>query len=171
MNPNENPHASLVEQALVSFDLAAEHHLANCPACERERERVQEVLREFGAANRQRASRPERFWEQQAARIRAARSESGRRSGLGLTLTPGLAALLLLALAVLGRGPAPSSTSVRTATAQADADQQLLVRVERAVESNTPLALEPVTLKVEEDDGSVPLKATTEKREPRSHEN
>jgi hypothetical protein len=171
MNPNEDPHASLVEQALVSFDLAAEHHLANCPACERERERVQEVLREFGAANRQRASRPEHFWEQQAARIRAARSESGRRSGLGLTLTPGLAALLLLALAVLGRGPAPSSTSVRTATAQADADQQLLVRVERAVESNTPLALEPVTLKVEEDDGSVPLKATTEKREPRSHEN
>ena len=161
MNPNESSHASLVEQALVSFDLAAEHHLANCPACEAERERVHEVLRQFGAASRQRASRPEYFWEQQAARIRVMRNDCGKRSRLGLTLTPGLAALLLLAFTLLGQGPTSPPAPVARKATQTDADQELLVAVERAVESNTPLALEPVTLKVEESDGNLPLKATT----------
>lgn len=171
MNPNESSHASLVEQALVSFDLAAEHHLANCPACEGERERVQEVLRQFCTASRQRANRPEYFWEQQAARIRAMRNDFGTRSRLGLTLAPGLAALLLLAFALLGRGPAPPPAPVVTATTPADADEELLVTIERAVESNTPLALAPVTLMVEEGDSNGPLNATTRRKEARSHEN
>jgi len=72
MNSNENAHDPLVEQALVGFDLAAEHHIAHCGPCQAERERVEAALRQFGAANREYANRPASFWEQQAESIRAA---------------------------------------------------------------------------------------------------
>ena len=71
MNSNENPHEPLVERALVSFDLAAEHHIAHCQPCQTEREKVEDALRQFGAANREYANRPTSFYEQQAARIRS----------------------------------------------------------------------------------------------------
>ncbi|MGC2193846.1 MAG: hypothetical protein WA628_04160, partial [Terriglobales bacterium] len=105
MNSNENMHDPLVERALVGLDLAAERHIAHCPPCQTEREKVEAALREFGAASRQAASRPEIFWEQQASRIRAAHRESGQRSRLTMALAPSVVVLLLLAFAMLGRAP------------------------------------------------------------------
>jgi hypothetical protein len=172
MNSNENSHDPLVDQALVGFDLAAEHHIANCPPCQSERERVEDALRQFATVNREYASRPENFWEQQAARIRAARSENGQRSGLAMRLVPSAVVLLLLALAVLSRIPGSRPVAVTTpAAVQTDSDHELLVEVERALQSDTPLALEPATLMVEESDGNLPLNTTSEDKEPRSHEN
>ena len=97
MNSNENPHEPLVERALVSFDLAAEHHIAHCQPCQTEREKVEDALRQFGAANREYANRPTSFYEQQAARIRAAQQESRQKSRLTMTLVPSLVVLVLLA--------------------------------------------------------------------------
>jgi len=168
MNANEHSHDPLVERALLGFDLAAEHHLANCAPCQAERERVQEALRFFGAANREHANRSESFWEQQAARIRAARTERSRRSQLAMTLTPGLAVLLLLAFALLHRGSVSPPTQP---AAQIDYDHELLVEVERAVQSDTPLSLEPATLMVEESNSGLPMNSTNSVKEPRSHEN
>ena len=168
MNTSKNSHDPLVERALVGFDLAAEHHLASCSPCQTERERVQEALREFGTANRQYAGRPENFWDQQAARIRAARNDRAQRSRLALTLAPGLAVLLLLAFALLSRGP---STRPAPTTAQTDSDHELLVEVERVVQTDTPLSLEAVTLMGEQDDNNVSMSSTNSVKEPRSHEN
>jgi hypothetical protein len=43
--------------------------------------------------------------------------------------------------------------------------------VERAVESDTPQALAPVTLIVDESDGNFPLEKTSSKKEMQSHAN
>jgi hypothetical protein len=171
MNSDENSHDSLVARALVGFDLAAEHHIAHCPPCQTERERVEDAVRQFSVANREYASRPEVFWEQQAARIRAARRESGQRSRLTMTLVPSMVVLLLLAIAVLGRAPGARPAAVTTPSVQTDSDHELLLEVERAVGTGTPHALEPATLMVEESNGSGPLNSTSENKETRSHEN
>jgi len=168
MNPNENSHDPLVERALVGLDLAAEHHLANCAPCQTERERVQEDLQLFGAANREYANRSENFWEQQAARIHAAQTERSHRSRLAVTLTPGLAVLMLLAFALLHR--APVSPPVQP-VAQIDYDHELLVEVERAVHTATPLSLQAATLMVEESDSSRPMNSANSAKEIRSNEN
>ncbi len=171
MNANENTHDSLLERALVSFDLAAEHHIAHCQPCQTEREKVEAALRQFGAASRQSASRPEIFWEQQASRIRAAQRQYGQPSRLTMTLVPTVVVLLLVAFAMLGRGPGVRPVAVATPAVQSDSDHQLLLEIERAVRADTPLALEPATLMVEESDGNLPLHTSSEKKETRSHEN
>ena len=169
MNPGENSHELLVEKALVGFDLAAEHHLAHCAPCQDERERVGEALREFGSASRQYAGRSEIFWEQQAARIREAHNLRAGRSRLGLTLAPGLALVFLIALVLVSRGP--SARPVQPPIAQVDTDHELLVEVERAVESDTPRSLEPAALMYEQDNSSERLSSRNAGKEPRSHEN
>jgi hypothetical protein len=172
MNSNEQWHEPLVERALVGFDLAAEHHLANCAACQREREQVEDALRNFGAANRQHATRPERFWELQAARIRAARNERALRSRVAVALVPGLAVLLLLGFALVSRGPGRRPVVATVVAIQPDtSDHALLLEVERAVQSETPLSLGPATLMVEESANDLPVNSAHTSKEPRSHEN
>ena len=172
MNSNENAHDPLVEQALVGFDLTAEHHIAHCEPCQTERERVGEALRQFGAANREYANRPASFWDQQAASIRAAQQTSVRRSRTMVALVPSVVVLLLLGFAILGRAPGVRPVPVAPASAvQRDADHELLLGVERAIGADTPMALEPATLMVEESVGDEPLNSTYESKERRSHEN
>lgn len=173
MNSNENSHEPLVERALMGFDLAAEHHLSNCEPCQQERERVQEALNLFAAAERESANRPEIFWEQQAARIRAARNDQVKKSRMALALTPGLAVLLLMGFALITRSAKidPKPAPISRAVAPAISDQELLMEVERAVQSGTPLSLEPATLMVEEDAGSMPINSQNASKELRSNEN
>jgi len=173
MNANENPHDPLVERALVGFDLAAEHHIANCQPCQTDRERMQDVLREFGTANRQLAHRPEIFWEQQATKIRTARLKSTQRSRLALTLVPTAVVLLLAAFAVLSPSPGahPSAVNVPVPALQRDSDHELLLEVERAVQTDTPRSLEALTLMSEESDSVQPAGSVNSLKELRSHEN
>ena len=171
MNSNENVHDPLVERALVGFDLAAEHHIAHCEPCQTERERVEEALRQFGAANREYANRPASFWEQQAASIRSAQQASVQRSRATLALVPSVVVLLLLGFAVLGRAPSVHPVAVARPAVQTDSDHELLVGVERAMRTDTPRALQPATLMVEESIGNEPLNSTYESEERRSHEN
>jgi hypothetical protein len=172
MNSNENTHDPLIERAMVGFDLAAEHHIAGCPPCQAERDRVEDALRQFAAANREYASRPENFWQVQAARIGSARKDSETNSRRTMALVPSIAVLLLAAGAILGRAPGvrPVATP-KVATAQVDPDHELLLEVERAIQADTPRALEPVMLMVEESEGNLPLNTSSERKEIRSHEN
>jgi hypothetical protein len=90
-----------------------------------------------------------------------------------MALVPSIAGLLLAAGAILGRAPGvrPVATPTAAATAHADSDHELLLEVERAIQADTPRALEPATLMVEESDGNLPLNTNSEKKESRSHEN
>ena len=172
MNSNENAHDPLVKQTLVGFDLAAEHHIAHCEPCQTERERVEEALRQFGAANREYANRPASFWEQQAASIRAAQQASVQRSRTMVALVPSVVVLLLLGFAILGRAPGVRPRTVAPAAAvENDADHELLLGVERAIGADTPMALQPATLMVQESSGNEPLNSTDESKGRGSHEN
>ena len=171
MNSNDNSHDPLVERAVVDFDLAAEHHIANCQPCQGERERVEEALRQFAAVNLQYANRPDSFWEQQAARIQAAHFGSAQRSRMTMVLVPTVAVLLLLAFAILGRAPGGRPVATSRPAVQVDPDHELLLRVERALQADTPLALAPATLMVEESDNDLPLQTTSERKGIRTHEN
>jgi hypothetical protein len=171
MNSNKNTHAPLVERALVGFDLAAEHHISECQPCQAERDQVEDALRQFATANREYAQRPEDFWELQAARIRAARHESESKSRLTKTLIPSLVVLLLAAFAMLGRSPRVHPIQPSAPVAQVDSDHELLIQVERAIQYDTPRALEPATLMVDESDGNLPLDPALQNKETRSHEN
>lgn len=172
MNSNENTHDPLIDRAVVSFDLAAEHHLAGCAPCQAERDRVEDALRRFAEVNREYASRPENFWEIQAARIGSARKESEARSRRTMALVPSVAVLLLAAGAILGSAPGmrPVATP-KAVAAQVDPDHELLLEVERAIQADTPRALEPAMLMVEENEGNMPLNTSSERKEIRSHEN
>ena len=172
MNSNENTHDPLVERAVVSFDLAAEHHIANCQPCQVERDRVEDALRQFAEANREYASRPENFWEMQAARIQSAQKESAARSRRTMALVPSVAVLLLAAGVILGRAPGVRPVAApKAVSAQVDPDHELLLEVERAIQADTPRALEPAMLMVEESEGNLPLNTSSERKEIRSHEN
>jgi hypothetical protein len=46
-----------------------------------------------------------------------------------------------------------------------------LIQVERAIQYDTPRALEPATLMVDESDGNPPLDPALQNKETRSHEN
>jgi hypothetical protein len=171
MNSNNNTHDPLVERALAGFDLAAEHHIAECQPCQTERDQVEDALRQFATANREYAQRTEDFWELQAARIRTARRESESKSRLTTTLIPSVVVLLLAAFAMLGRAPRVQPAQPATPVAQVDSDHELLLEVERAIQYDTPRALEPATLMVDESDGNLPLDTALQNKETRSHEN
>lgn len=168
MNANANPHEPLVDSALIGLDLTAEHHLANCPCCQVEREKTEQALRHFADLQREEASRPEPFWEQQMSHIRTTRRAAGRRSAARAALLPAVAVILLLAFAL-----APQKRPMPKAAAQAQAvsDHDLLVEVERAVDNGTPYALEPVALAVDDSSMNSVVQANKNPKESRPHAN
>ena len=171
MSSEKHAHGPLVERALAGFDLAAEHHIANCEPCRTERERLEEALRQFGAANRERATRTADFWEKQAAEIREKRRQSSGRTHMVAALAPALATLFLVGGLLVYRTPQVEPSAHTAPVLQTDSDHELLIAVERAVESDTPQALAPVAWVEEESDGSVPSAMRSNQKESRSHEN
>ena len=171
MNSHENSHDPLVEQALVSFDLAAEHHISNCPPCQAERELVEDALRQFGAANRELAQRPEAFWERQAAQIRGACRQSRKQSRITAALVPSVVVLLLAAFGILQREPATPPVAITQPAVQVDQDHELLLAVEQVMQTDTPVALEPATLVVDQGNGSTRLNSRSERKGTYANEN
>jgi hypothetical protein len=161
MNNNPNSHEPLIDSALIGLDLSAEHHLAHCPCCQGEREKTEQALRQFAELEREQASRSEDFWEEQTARIRAARISLARRASPAPILVPALALLLVLGLAITPRRQPPT----RPTPTQEISDHDLLVAVERAVDNGTPYALEPVALVADDTESSsaVPNKNVPQK--------
>ncbi len=172
MSSEQNAHEPLVERVLVGFDLAAEHHVAKCGPCQAERERLEDVLRQFGTANREYAARSEDFWERQAAQIRAKRRAAGARRRMAAGLAPVLAALLLIGVLLVPRAPRVEPSAQTAPALPSDSDHELLLAVERAVETDTPQALAPVAWTEEESsDVGRPSTVKSAQKESHSHEN
>jgi len=167
-NLDPNSHEPLIDSALIGLDLTAEHHLANCPCCQGEREKTEQALRGFAELQREHANRPEPFWEDQAARIREARAQISQRSPLRTALVPALALLLLLALQLT---PQKKSSPKPVQPAQTISDHDLLVEVERTMNTATPYALEPVALLSDESESTHPVNDQNPAKESRSHAN
>jgi len=118
-------------------------HLASCPACREEAERLRRALAGFAEASRAEAERPESDWAQQRAVIneRIGRHASGTRR---LVWATAAAALALAANLALQHGPRVEPT------AQIDPDHLLLYEVQRAVGRTLPEAFEPARLLTQE---------------------
>ena len=150
MNENASSHEPLVDRALIGLDLTAEHHLANCPCCQGEREKTEQALRHFAELQREQASRSEAFWEDQTARIRAARASLARRMPGAAILAPALVLLVVLGFELTPRRQAQTGPT----ETQTISDHDLLVAVEQAVDNGTPYAFAPVALVADESEPS-----------------
>jgi hypothetical protein len=170
MTPNLDPnsHEPLIDSALIGLDLTAEHHLANCPCCQGEREKTEHALRDFAELQREQANRSERFWQDQAARIREARAQISQRSPFRTALVPALALLLLLALQLT---PQKETSPKPVQQTQTISDHDLLVEVERTMNTATPYALEPVALLSDDNEATYAVSDQNHPKEPRPHAN
>ena len=79
--------------------------------------------------------------------------------------------LLLAAFAILEQPAGVRPTATVKPAVQVDPDHELLLEVERVIQTDTPLALEPATLLVDERDSNWPLNSTSERKGVRSNEN
>ncbi len=114
------------------------------------------------------AQQPEWFWQRQQVAIRGRIAASQRRLWPGLTAFAGALALLVVAVSLLrvGRPPAPPATMVQT-----DSDQQLMIAVERAVQSDVPEALAPATLLADEISNAQTASTSSPSSKENKHEN
>ena len=92
------------------------------------------------------SERPSYFWQRQQAAIRSriAIKEASRQPWTGLIWLAGVAMLLLVSLLAMNRSVLPPAQNVT------DPDQELLMTVERTVQSGGPEALEPAALLAQE---------------------
>ena len=105
---------------------------------------LQPLLDDLPASLREAAERPEWFWRKQQAAIRRRLAASQSAWARPVTVLASASALVLLALLLRGN-PAPPAPQART-----DQDQELLIAVERAMQTDVPEALEPASLLAEE---------------------
>jgi hypothetical protein len=92
------------------------------------------------------SEQPSHFWLRQRAAIRSriAIKEASKKPWKGLLWLAGVAVLLLVSLITMNRSVMPAPQNVT------DPDQELLMTVERTVQSGGPDALEPAALLAQE---------------------
>ena len=115
-------------------------HLAGCPNCRADRDRLRAALTGLVEQSRAQAERPEAIWEQQRRQIvsRLSRRPSSWRFW-GWTWAPAAVGLAVVALFWFRGGPPQSSQGP-------EADHALLIAVERSAQAEVPVALRPVAL-------------------------
>lgn len=131
-------------------DAAARTHLAACADCANELARLRASFEEYRRAAQQAADRPESFWLRQ--RTSVVSRMMGRRAAPRLAWTATVAAILLAAILLTPQAPRVVDRPVTPSTpAQSpESDSALLLDVQRSVQREVPVALEPAALLVEE---------------------
>jgi len=120
-------------------------HLEICDSCLNEVARLREAVGGLKTS----ADRPQEFWDEQRLAIRSQIAAlPDRRIPIAhrLAWVP-VFALVIFAMFLLSGGTAPAPTPP---IAAADPDHELLLAVERVMQSNGPVALEPATYFVQE---------------------
>jgi hypothetical protein len=131
----------IFESLLGTQDASAQEHLAACPVCSRELDRLRRATSALRDSARAQAEQPEGFWIRQRS---SAASRISERPDRPLVWAAVIAAAVLAATLIHEPRPAaPPKPPV-------DPDQALLVSVERAVNRQVPQALAPATLITQE---------------------
>ena len=119
-------------------------HLRECAACRSEVERLRRTMDELAVAA---SERPAEFWQRQRLAIREQTAMAQRRlaSPPPILAWAGAAAVIAVASLLVGVTPSPAPPS-----AQTDRDHELLLDVERMVQSDVPQALAPAALLAQE---------------------
>jgi len=146
---------------------ASNAHLATCASCRAEQERMRRVLGELPSLARVVAQNADAFWEKQRTAIWAdIVMVQPRKQFPVLTWALG-AAVLAVASLLLSVAPDPVPTR-----AAADPDHELMIQLERALQSEVPEALEPAALLAREmTQNSQPNSVSPVRKKESSHEN
>ena len=146
---DNNPNDDRILESLIGRSIPAEDHLLACASCRSERNLVAASVSAFTVSVHEMSDHPAHFWTRQSAEIHS-KVSSAQSSGMwfGYRMTSALAALAIAAFLLLQRAPSPRpEPQVVTGSGS---DHELLLEVERALQRDTPAALEPVTLVVED---------------------
>jgi hypothetical protein len=121
-------------------------HLEFCDSCLNEVARLREAVTELKKTD----NKPQEFWDRQCAVIRtqiAATPASPAPGFQRLAWVPVFAIVILAGLLLSGGTPAPPPVQPQAAV---DPDHELLIAVERVMQSSGPDAFEPATYFVQE---------------------
>jgi hypothetical protein len=140
-------------------------HLAACSSCRAEREQMRRVLRELPALSHKVAQNTDAFWEQQRTTIWA-KIHSAEPGKFPVLAWASAAAVLVAATLLFSIAP---SVPPR---AQADSDHELMIQLERTLQSEVPVALEPAALLAREITQNSQLNSpSTDRKKESNHEN
>jgi len=120
---------------------ASNIHLATCASCRAEHDRLRRVLAELPSLVRVVAHNTDTFWEKQRTAIWANIGTQQPRKQFPVLAWALAAAVLVVAGLLLSIAPAPVPTR-----AEADPDHELMIQLERTLQSEVPQALEPAAL-------------------------
>ena len=140
-------------------------HLATCSSCRAEQERMRRVLGELPAFTHVVAQNTDAFWEQQRTAIWAnIRSVEPRK--FPILAWASAAAVLVAATLLFSIAPTVPPR------AQADSDHELMIQLERTLQSEVPAALEPAALLAREITQNSQLNSpSSDHKKESSHEN
>jgi hypothetical protein len=120
---------------------ASNVHLATCASCRAEQDRLRRVLAELPSLARVAAQNTDAFWEKQRTAIWTDIVTLQSRKQFSVLAWALGAAVLVVAGLLLSIAPAPAPTR-----AEADPDHELMIQLERTLQSEVPEALEPAAL-------------------------
>ncbi len=132
----------LTEQLVGGAGTATREHLAACPACRDEEQRLEGLFTHYRQAVDAAARRPDAFWQWQRTAIAA---RQAWRPGSRLLAWAAATAVVVLAAILLTAHTPPTKP-----VAESDPDQALLADVQRSVRRELPRALEPAALLAQE---------------------
>ena len=140
-------------------------HLATCSSCRAERERMSRVLGKLPALTRIVAQNTDAFWEQQRASI-CAKIDSVEPGKFPVLAWASAGAVLVAATLMFNSAPTVPPR------AEADSDHELMVQLERTLQSEVPAALEPAALLAREITQNSQLNSpSTDRKKESNHEN
>ena len=146
---------------------ASNVHLATCPSCRAEQERMRRVLGELPSLASLAAQNTDVFWEKQRTAIWADIVMVQPRKRFPVLTWVLAAAVLAVASLLLSVAPDPVPTQ-----AAADPDHDLMIQLERTLQSEVPEALEPAALLAREiTQNSQPNSPSPVGKKESSHEN
>ena len=131
----------LFESLLGATDAGGTEHIAACPECREQLERLGSATATLRDSARAQAEKPEGFWARQRS---AAVTRKARLSVRPLAWATAVVVAVLAGMLV--QEPRPAAP----VTPPPDPDHALMVAVQRAVSRDVPQALEPVALLTQE---------------------
>lgn len=140
-------------------------HLATCSSCHAERERVRRVLEELPALTHIVTQNTDAFWDQQRTAIWA-KIDSIEPRRFPVLAWASATAVLVIATVLFSVAPTVPPQ------AQADSDHELMIQLERTLQTEVPVALEPAAMLAREITQNSQLNSPSPDRQKESsHEN
>lgn len=129
---------------------------------------LRETLGNLPACAQTASQRPDEFWQEQRAKVwsRVAQTERSVAQRFPVLTWAAVATMIAIAILMLHRTPTPEIRQARV-----DPDHELLIEIERAVQSDGPEALEPAALLAQEMIRARPSRNTPIHKMEVSHEN